>query len=72
MLPILAILNWPEPESKIAAFMFVNPVAFAYDCYTIYCHGRFGQTLGKLVMGICVALPTGEAIGWSKAWLRNS
>jgi DNA uptake protein ComE-like DNA-binding protein/uncharacterized RDD family membrane protein YckC len=72
MLPIIAILSWLEAESKFAAFVFVIPTFIAYDCYTIYCHGRFGQTIGKRVMGICVTLKTGEAIGWHAAWLRSS
>jgi uncharacterized RDD family membrane protein YckC len=72
MLPIMVILDWLQPESKFAAFVFVIPTVIAYDCYTIYCHGRFGQTVGKRVMGICVALKTGEAIGWRTAWLRSS
>jgi uncharacterized RDD family membrane protein YckC/DNA uptake protein ComE-like DNA-binding protein len=72
LLPIIVIYVWLEPESKIAALVLVIPMAIAYDSYTIYCHGRFGQTVGKRVMGICVVLTTGEAIGWRTAWLRSS
>lgn len=72
LLPIMAILVWLESESKIAAFVFVIPMGIAYDYYTIYCHGRFGQTIGKRVMGICVVFTTGEPIGWRSAWLRGS
>jgi uncharacterized RDD family membrane protein YckC len=63
---------WLESYSKIAAYLLVVPVAFAYSGYSIYCHGRFGQTLGKYVMGIIVVRTTGERIGWSEAWLRSS
>lgn len=72
LLPIMVAHAWLVSESKIAALVLVIPMAIVYDSYTIYCHGRFGQTVGKRVMGIRVVLTTGEAIGWHAAWLRSS
>jgi DNA uptake protein ComE-like DNA-binding protein/uncharacterized RDD family membrane protein YckC len=72
LLPIMAVHVWLESESKITALVLVIPMAIVYDSYSIYCHGRFGQTVGKRVMGIRVVLTTGEAIGWRTAWLRSS
>lgn len=72
LLPIMAAHVWLGSESKIVALVLVIPMAIIYDSYTIYCHGRFGQTAGKRVMGICVVFTTGEAIGWRGAWLRSS
>ena len=72
LLPIMVVHVWLVSESKIAALVLVIPMATVYDAYTIYCHGRFGQTVGKRVMGIRVVLTTGEAIGWRTAWLRSS
>ena len=68
----MAVHVWLESESKITALVLVIPMAIVYDSYSIYCHGRFGQTVGKRVMGIRVVLTTGEAIGWRTAWLRSS
>jgi len=54
------------------AIVLVLPSRALYAAYTIYCHGRFGQTLGKHFMGIRVVLTTGERIDWREAWLRSS
>ena len=40
--------------------------------YTIYLHGRFGQTLGKMATGIQVRMLDGSRITWRAAWLRSS
>ena len=72
LLPLVFIHGWLESLSKSAAFVLVIPMEAAYAAYTIYCHGRFGQTVGKRVMGIRVVRTTGEAIGWREAWLRSS
>jgi uncharacterized RDD family membrane protein YckC len=48
------------------------PSSYFHLAYPIYYHGRFGQTIGKRVMGIRVVLTTGERIGWREAWLRSS
>lgn len=47
-------------------------MAILYSAYTVYFHGRFGQTIGKRVMGIRVVRLTGENIGWPNAWRRSS
>jgi len=43
-----------------------------YQAYTIYGHGRFGQTIGKHLMGIRVLRMNGEPIRWREAWLRSA
>ncbi len=43
-----------------------------YPAYTIYCHGRFSQTVGKRIMGVRLVRVTGERVGWREAWLRSS
>ena len=47
-------------------------MAAAYCAYSIYGHGRFGQTVGKHFMHIRVVRLTGERISWAEAWLRSS
>ena len=69
--PPSLFLGWLQSSSKIAACILVIPLAASYCGYTIYCHGRFGQTVGKHVMRIRVMRMTGERIGWREAWLRS-
>lgn len=72
LLPFVVFQEWLESYSKLVALMLVLPTTALYGAYTIYCHGRFGQTIGKHVMGIRVVRTTGERISWREAWLRSS
>jgi uncharacterized RDD family membrane protein YckC len=72
LLPIGFLQGWLEAFSKDTAFLLVVPMALVYSFYTVYFHGRYGQTIGKMVMGIRVLRLTGEDIGWSNAWRRSS
>jgi uncharacterized RDD family membrane protein YckC len=72
LLPLIVVQSWLESISRVAAIVLVVPMTAAYCAYTIYCHGRFGQTVGKHAMGIQVLRTTGERIGWREAWLRSS
>jgi uncharacterized RDD family membrane protein YckC len=70
--PVLVVHRWADSVSKSAAMALLVPLTYVYVGYSIYYHGRFGQTLGKLFMGIRIVNRNGEAIGWTKAWLRSS
>ncbi len=72
LLPLVFFQVWLESLSKTAAIILVVPMTAAYCAYSIYCHGRFGQTVGKHAMGIRVVRTTGERIGWREARLRSS
>jgi uncharacterized RDD family membrane protein YckC len=72
LLPLAFVQLWLESISKIAAILLIIPMAASYCAYTIYFHGRYGQTIGKFAMGIRVVCTTGERIGWREAWLRSS
>jgi uncharacterized RDD family membrane protein YckC len=72
LLPLVFIHGWLESLSKTAAIVLVVPMTAAYCTYSIYCHGRYGQTVGKHLMHIRVVRTTGERIGWREAWLRSS
>jgi uncharacterized RDD family membrane protein YckC len=72
LLPLIFLQTWLESLSKAAAIILVIPMSAAYCAYTVYCHGQFGQTVGKHVMGIRLVRTTGERIGWREAWLRSS
>ncbi len=72
LLPLVFVQLWLESISKMAAIVLIIPMTASYCAYTIYFHGRFGQTIGKYVMGIRVVCVTGDRIGWREAWLRSS
>jgi len=72
LLPLMFLQVWLESVSKAAAIVLVIPMTAAYCAYTIYCHGRFGKTVGKHALGIRVVRTAGERIGWREAWLRSS
>jgi uncharacterized RDD family membrane protein YckC len=72
LLPVGIAQTWWESVSKEAAVVLCVPSLALGLGYTIYCHGRFGQTVGKWLMGIRVVRVTGERIGWREAWLRSS
>jgi len=71
LLPLMFVQVWLGSISKTVAIVLVVPMTAAYCAYTIYCHGRYGQTVGKHAMGIRVVQTTGERIGWREAWLRS-
>ncbi len=48
------------------------PAASLWIGYDTYFHARFGQTVGKRVMGIQVVRLDGNVIGWREAWLRSA
>jgi uncharacterized RDD family membrane protein YckC len=72
LLPFGLINIWSQSLPKPVAILMVLPTAAFFAAYHIYCHGRFGQTVGKRVVGIRVVRLTGEPIGWRGAWLRSS
>src|SRR5262252_87312 len=72
LLPLGLAEDLLDSFSKTVALLLVIPMAVAFAAYIIYCHGQFGQTVGKHVMGIRVTRTTGERIGWREAWLRSS
>jgi uncharacterized RDD family membrane protein YckC len=70
--PVMFAEMRPASLPKVVAILLVVPISGAYCAYTNFCHGRFGKTVGKHVMGIRVVQLTGERIGWREAWLRSS
>lgn len=62
----LAALSW---EVAVAAAI---PYVSSYAAYNVYCHARWGQTLGKRVYGIKVVTLAGDPIRWRHALLRHS
>jgi uncharacterized RDD family membrane protein YckC len=72
LFPLMLVQARIGAVSRSAALALAVPWIVLAVGYPIYCHGRFGKTIGKSVMGIRVARLTGERIGWREAWLRSS
>ena len=74
LLPVMLLCGWLAhySYSKTQIFMLLVLTHTSYHLYTIYYHGRCGQTIGKRTMGIRVVRTDGERIGWREAWLRSS
>lgn len=56
----------PEPEGAllIGVFLFNLAVGFGYPIFFL---GKWGQTLGKMALGIKVVTPTGDPLGYGRA-----
>ena len=48
------------------------PYSIIFTGYWIYCHGRWGKTIGKKLTGTYVASTGGDPISWKQAFLRSS
>ena len=72
LLPLLLLHMWVGNSSKSSALFFTIALSTAGSAYSIYCHGRYGQTIGKRAIGLRVVQLTGEPITWRMAWLRIS
>jgi uncharacterized RDD family membrane protein YckC len=71
-LPLALTETWLESLSKSAALVLAVPYTALAIGYSIYGHGRFGQTVGKWLMAVRVVRIDGARIGWREAWLRSS
>jgi uncharacterized RDD family membrane protein YckC len=70
--PLMLAYQGVASVSKVAAVVFTILHVCLGQAYSIYGHGRFGKTVGKLVMGIRVVRVTGEPLRWREAWLRSA
>ena len=59
-------------KSKVMAIILTLPLTFLYFAYTVYFHGRWGKTLGKMSVKIRVILVDSRPIKWKNAFLRSS
>jgi len=48
------------------------PITLIFTGYWVYCHGRWGKTIGKKLTGTCVTKLDGNRISWKQAFLRSS
>ena len=72
LLPAIVAVEWISGSSTAVAMSLLLPAALLGIGYDTYFHARFGQTVGKRVMGIQVVRLDGNVIGWREAWLRSA
>ena len=58
--------------SRNLAIALVLPTIFLYSGYTVYFHGRWGQTLGKMAARIRVVRTDGFPLMWRDSLIRSS
>jgi len=72
IVPMTVLYVWATSFSRTHALAGYLVVAILSCGYYVYCHARFGQTLGKWITGVRVTKLDGSAIGWRQALLRSS
>jgi len=72
--PFLAMNYWVTitSHSKFVIITSYILVAVLIQSYTIYCHGKWGRTIGKLATGIKIVSLDFQPISWSQAVKRSS
>jgi uncharacterized RDD family membrane protein YckC len=72
LIPIIALSFWSFSSSRAVALSFELPIAALFPLYNIYFIARWGQTLGKMALGIRVVALDGAPAGYRRALLRHS
>jgi len=72
LMPFIALFLWLDSLSRTVAIAIAIPTAVLFWAYDFYLHGRYGQTVGKMVARIQVRRLDGSPIGWREAFLRSS
>ena len=72
--PLLFINYWVciTTHSKFVIIGTYILVAVLIQAYTIYCHGRWGRTIGKLVTGVKIVSLDFQPISWGQSFKRSS
>jgi len=71
LLPFIAFSFWAFSASRAVTLAVEVPLAFLFAFYSIYFVGRWGQTLGKMALGIRVVALDGAKAGYRRALLRH-
>jgi uncharacterized RDD family membrane protein YckC len=70
--PLATVFAWVLSKSTAAAVVLFVPMSALALAYPIYFHGRYGQTVGKLMVGTRLVRPDGEQIRRGRAWARSA
>lgn len=71
-LPVAVVYLYARATSWEMAVMLSIPYCFLYALYNVYFHGRWGKTLGKMIIRIKVVKKSGEDIQYRQAFMRHS
>jgi uncharacterized RDD family membrane protein YckC len=72
MVPIIALSAWTWSGSRTVALLTEVPLACVFALYNIYFVGRWGQTIGKMILGIKVVALDGNVAGYSRGFFRHA
>ena len=68
--PGMVQIHIGKTSPRLLPFVIV-PFSIIWIGYFIYCHKRWGRTLGKLALGVRVVGLDGSRLSWRQAVLRN-
>ena len=71
LVPSLGAMFWIVSNSRTTAIFLYVPLLFLMMFYRVYFIGRWGQTVGKMAMGIKVVQVNGEVAGFARATYRE-
>jgi uncharacterized RDD family membrane protein YckC len=72
LVPLIALSFWTISASRTTALLLELPMAFAAAFYNIYFVGRWGQTIGKMVLKVRVVGLDGTEAGFRRAFYRHA
>lgn len=72
MIPLILLFYWSLSNSHTTAVLFAVPVTLLFAAYNVYFVGRWGQTIGKMVLKIKVVSLSGGEAGMYRAFYRHS
>jgi len=71
-IPLIWAAFWSMYASRSAALLLAVPIGILGALYSVYFVGRWGQTLGKMAIGIKVVRLDGTKAGYARAFYRHS
>src|SRR5687767_8400042 len=70
--PFIYIAYWSFSTSRTIALFVQVPLTLFFALYNIYFVGRWGQTIGKMVLRVKVVALDGRKAGFLRAFYRHS
>lgn len=71
MVPFIVVSFWSLSASRDIALLLEVPMTLLFAFYNIYFVGRWGQTVGKMALGIKVMGLDGTEAGFRRAFYRH-
>jgi len=71
-LPFFFLRIWVDSHSKFLSLVFAIFYIVLMAAYEVCFVAKFGQTIGKMAVGIKIVKVDGDAVSWKEAFLRHS